>query len=261
MQVAITGAAHGIGAATARKLAEQGARIVAFDIEEPAVRVDEWIAVDMTDPAAIVAAASKVEGPFDALVNCAGLPPRPGLEVKILALNAFGLIAMTEALLPRLADGASIVSVASKAGARWRENIDQVKRLLALPGVDALSAFVEREEIDPVCAYDLSKEAVIAWSIGQVERFLERDLRINTVSPAAVETRILDDFVSAFGTRATTMMARTKRSGRPDDVAEVIAFLTGPQSYWIKGADVPVDGGSTALAAADALWLAAPMQS
>ena len=102
-------------------------------------------------------------------------------------------------------------------------------------------------------SYDLSKEAVIVWSIAQVEPLIARDIRINTVSPAAVETRILDDFVTAFGERATKMMARTRRSGRPEEVAEVVAFLAGPQSSWVKGVDMPVDGGTSALLSADAI--------
>ena len=255
MKVAMTGAAHGIGAATAAKLKAQGAHITGFDIAEPVSDVDRWIEVDMSDPDAILVAAGKVDGPFDVLVNCAGLPPRPDLEEKILAVNAFGLIMMTKALLPKLGPGASVVNVASKAGARWKENIAQVKALLALPGVEGLPTFIAEQEIDPVRAYDLSKEAVIAWSVGQVEPLIARDIRINTVSPAAVETRILDDFVNAFGERATAMMARTRRSGQPEEVAAVVAFLAGPQSSWVKGVDIPVDGGTTALLAADTLGL------
>lgn len=255
MRVAITGAAHGIGAATAAKLKGQGAHVVAFDIAEPASNVDRWIEVDLSVPDTVRAAVMKVDGPFDALVNCAGLPPRPGQEATVLAVNIFGLIAMTEAMVPKLADSASIVSVASKAGSRWRENIDQVKALLALPGIGALPKFIADEGIDAVRSYDLSKEAVIAWSVGQVETLIGKGKRINAVSPAAVETRILDDFVDAFGDRATKMMARTRRSGRPEEVAEVIAFLAGPQSGWIKGVDVPVDGGTTALLAADGFGL------
>lgn len=255
MRVAITGAAHGIGAAVAAKLAGEGAEITVFDIAEPAPSASLWIEVDLSNPVAAASAAALVEGPFDALINCAGLPPRPGGEATLLAVNTFGLIALTEAMLPKLVDGASIVSVSSKAGSRWRENIAQVKALLALPGIEALPAFIADQEIDPVRAYDLSKEAVIAWSVGRVEPLIARNLRINTVSPAAVETRILDDFVTAFGDRASAMMARTKRAGRPEEIAEVVAFLASPQSGWIKGADIPVDGGTTALAAADAFGL------
>ena len=88
-----------------------------------------------------------------------------------------------------------------------------------------------------------------------VETGIPIRVAINTVSPAAVETRILDDFVTAFGERATKMMTRTRRSGRPEEVAEVVAFLAGPQSSWVKGVDMAVDGGTSALLSADAIGL------
>jgi len=96
MKIALTGAATGIGAATAKALQLQGARITGFDIVE-ADAVSDFIRVDLGDLAQIensVRKASK-EGPYDALINCAGLPPRDGLAARILAVNFFGLRAFT----------------------------------------------------------------------------------------------------------------------------------------------------------------------
>lgn len=78
---------------------------------------------------------------------------------------------------------------------------------------------------------------------------------MNAVSPAAIETRILPDFLTAFGDRATKTMARVGRAGRADEVAELVAFLASPESGWIRGADIPVDGGTAALSLTDALGL------
>ena len=84
----------------------------------------------------------------------------------------------------------------------WRDNIEEVKALMALKGTTDLSDFVGRNGIDPVRAYNLSKEAVIALTMAETERLLRRDIRVNSVSPAAVSTGILDDFKKAFGDRA-----------------------------------------------------------
>lgn len=255
MRVVITGAATGIGLAAASRLKESGAEVVAIDIAEPKGPIDRWLRTDMSDPAEIDAAVASLDGTFDALINNAGLPPREGLSEKILAVNFLGLRGLTEGMLGKLAPGASIVSTASRAGARWRENIEQVKRLLALASRDEIGPFIAAEGIDHVRAYDLSKEAVIVWSMAQCERLIGLQMRANTVSPSAVATGILDDFKAAFGERAAQAIARAGRPGNAAEIAEVIAFLASPLSNWIKGTDVTVDGGMTAMASCDQMAL------
>ncbi len=257
MRVVITGAATGIGLATASQLKASGAEVVAIDIARPADGVDRWIETDLSDPAAIGDAVGALEGTYDALINNAGLPPRQGLSEKILAVNFFGLRRITEAMLAKLAPGASIVSTASRAGAMWRQNIDQVKRLMVLNDDSRVGGFIETEGIDHVRAYDLSKEAVIVWSMAQCERLIGRQMRINTVSPAAVSTGILDDFKAAFGERAAKAIARAGRPGHPEEIAAVICFLARPESAWLKGIDITVDGGMTAMAQCDQVNLSA----
>jgi len=254
MKIALTGAATGIGAATAAKFKAQGHHVTAFDIAEPAAHIDRWIPIDLGDPSSIAQAVAQADGPYDALINNAGLPPREGLQEKVLQVNYFGLTRFLNAMLDHLADGAAIVNTASKAGAKWRENLAQVKALRALDVAD-LPAFIASENIDYVRAYDLSKEALIVDTIAQTEAMIARGLRMNTVSPAAVTTDILKDFAAAFGDRMVKNVARVGRPGQAQEVAEVIAFLAAPESGWIKGQDIVIDGGMTALAVSGALDL------
>jgi len=254
MRAAMTGAATGIGAITAQKLKARGYEVVAFDISEPA-DVDQWVRVDMSDPDAIRQAAEQVSGPFDCLINNAGLPPRAGLEKTILAVNFIGLVQMTYALVPILVEGGSIVNTASRAGAAWRDNIDEVKALMALTGPADLDAFLESRRINHIRAYNLSKEAVIVWSMAQTERMIAARLRMNTVSPAAVSTGILGDFATAFGEKMARNVARVGRPGLPEEIADVIVFLASADSHWIKGSDLIIDGGMAALATTDQLGL------
>lgn len=254
MRAAMTGAATGIGAITAQKLKARGYEVVAFDISEPA-DVDQWVRVDMSDPDAIRQATAQVSGPFDCLINNAGLPPRAGLEKTILAVNFLGLVQMTNALVPMLVEGGSIVNTASRAGAAWRDNIDEVKALMALSGPADLDAFIESRRINHIRAYNLSKEAVIVWSMAQTERMIAARLRMNTVSPAAVSTGILGDFATAFGERMAVNIARVGRPGLPEEIANVIVFLASAESHWIKGSELTIDGGMAALATTDQLGL------
>lgn len=254
MRALITGAATGIGAETAARLKVQGFEVTAFDIAEPD-SADHWIKLDLSEPAQIAQAAQRLDGTYDCLINNAGLPPRPGLTRKLLAVNYFGLVQLTSAIEPHLKPGSAIVNTASRAGGAWRANIDQVKALMALSGAEALDSFIAAHQIDPVRAYDLSKEAIIVWGMANTARLLARDIRVNSVSPAAVSTAILDDFEAAFGARMTKNVARVGRPGTAAEIADVIMFLISAQSAWIKGQDITIDGGMSALAICDQLGL------
>lgn len=254
MHIALTGGASGIGAEVAQKLTAQGHHVTAFDISKPEADVHRWIEIDLSDPASIDHAVGRADGPFDALVNNAGLPPRAGLEEKILKVNFFGLRQVLHGMIPKLSPGASIVNVASRAGAQWRENLPEVKALLSCTWGD-VSAFVAERGIDHVRAYNLSKEAVIALTVAETEGLIARGFRANSVSPAAVSTGILEDFKSAFGERAAKNIARAGRPGLPEEIADVIVFLTSPGSAWIKGQDIVIDGGMGAMAMTDMLGL------
>ncbi len=254
MRAAITGAATGIGAATVKKLRAGGYEVVAFDIAEP-TNVDQWIRVDMSDPDSINAATAQIAGRFDCLINNAGLPPRPGSELAILSVNFLGLVQFTNSLIPMLNEGGAIVNTASRAGAAWRQNIEQVKALFALTDPAELGDIVEAHGIDHVRAYALSKEAVIAWGVAQTERMTTLNLRMNSVSPAAVSTGILEDFKTAFGEKTARNIARVGRPALPEEVADVIVFLVSGESHWLKGTDLTIDGGMSALATAEQLGL------
>jgi NAD(P)-dependent dehydrogenase (short-subunit alcohol dehydrogenase family) len=256
MRVALTGASTGIGAEIVVRMAEAGHQVVAFDIAEPTGRVDYWIKTDLGNPASIAAALEAAQGPFDALINNAGVPPKPQLEELVLQVNWFGLVAFLDGMLPKLAKGASIVSTASRAGAFWRDNLDQVKALMALDPED-LMAFVSQHNMDATRAYNLSKEAVIVMTMARTEEMIGRDLRMNCVSPAAVSTSILDDFVKAFGPRVAKNIERAGRPGTPREIADVICWLASPDSYWVKGQDISIDGGISAMVQSDMLGLPA----
>lgn len=239
----VTGAASGIGRAVARLLREGGCRITALDLNDPGEVADDWHAIDLDAPGEVLPVPPD---PIDAIVNAAGLPPRPGTEAKVLRVNFMALRRATLHFLPHVARGGAVVNVASKAGARWRENIAQVRRLMAQPDDARLEGFVSAEGIDPVRSYDLSKEAVIAWTKVMTGQLIDRGIRMNCVSPAAIDTPILPDFETAFGERARRGIELSRRAGRPEEVASVVAFLAGPASEWVRGCNVEVDGGLTA---------------
>ena len=132
-RILLTGGSSGIGEQCARKLLDQGAEVIVLDRNPCLVDGVEFHQVDMTDRDAVAAVvAGLVDGPFDALLNVAGLPPRDGNEALLYDVNFFALRHLTGLMMDRLADNAAIVNVASLAGSQWVQNIDQVKQLLSM---------------------------------------------------------------------------------------------------------------------------------
>lgn len=252
---AVTGVASGIGAQLARILKAQSHHVIGFDIRETHENVDRFIPLDLNDAGSIAAAAAAVDTPLDGLCNNAGLPPREGLEEAILQVNFLGTRAFTNAMLPHLRKGGAIVNMASRAGHGWRENVEQVRRLATLTRSDQLATFVRSENINATRCYNLTKEAMILWTVAEAEAMVGRGLRVNSVSPGGIATGIVGDFQKAFGAKMAKNVERAGRLGTPEEIAEITAFLLSPASNWIKGADIAADGGMGAFNQSDAMDL------
>lgn len=239
--VIVTGAASGIGAATARLVRGWGGRVLAVDRHEPAELVDGFFRADLSDRASIDAVAAALPAGAHGLANIAGLPPtRPAAEV--LRVNLVGLKHLTRQLVPKLAPGAAIVNLASLAGLDWPEAVSAIRAGEEL-GFDEVEAFCDRHGITGARAYVFAKEALIAWTIRQRWAWRDRGIRMNAVSPGPVDTPILPDFMASLGAKTVAVMAAMDRPGRPEEIAPAVGFLLSDASAWISGANLAVDGG------------------
>jgi NAD(P)-dependent dehydrogenase (short-subunit alcohol dehydrogenase family) len=244
-KIIVTGAASGIGAETARILKAQGATVIAIDIKEPKGSVDQYFKADFSDSDSIEAAVAMIHGGIDALCNIAGLPPTKDCGL-VLKVNFLGLRHFTELMITKLNDHASIVNMASLAGAGWPDGGDAIRSFLALRDFDAVEAFCDENGIEQGSgrSYVLTKETLVVWTMMNRWTWKNRGVRMNCISPGPVDTPILPDFFETFGERAKKDMKATGRSGRPEDIAPVVAFLCSDGSQWIRGANIPCDGGA-----------------
>ena len=241
----VTGVASGVGAAVAADLMTRGARVIGLDRADPTVDLAGFHRCDLTDPAQIDAAVAALAGPIDGLVNVAGVPGSLPVET-VAKVNYLALRRLTDALLPRLNDFGAVVNVASTAGANWRARADLVRSLIAVEGWDAGLRHFLGFGLDSVRAYDLSKEAVILYSMLVSSRERHRGVRVNTVSPGAVETPILSTFYDTMGADLLTRL-RTHAGGRdarPEEIAGPVAFLLSRDAQWVNGIDLIADGGA-----------------
>lgn len=243
-KIVVTGAASGIGAETAKTIKSQGAAVIGLDINEPQVDVDEYFRVDFRDPSSIETAVAVLPGGIDALVNVAGLPPTKD-RVDVIKVNFLGLRHFTELVIDKLNDGASIVNVASLAGLGWPQAAPQIKNLLALRNFNAVEELCKQNDVlqEGGRSYFYTKETLIVWTMMNRWAWRDRGIRMNCVSPGPVETPILPDFLETLGERAQEDAKVMDRPGLPTDIAPVIAFMCSDGSNWIRGANIPVDGG------------------
>ena len=240
--IVVTGAASGIGAETAKVIQQQGGKVIGVDINEPKENIDQFVKADLNDPASIKEAVKQIPDGINALCNIAGLPPTKA-PALVLNVNFIGLRDFTEQMIDKLADNASIVNLASLAGAGWPEAGDQIKGLLAIRDVDAIEEFCNTNEVVGARSYFLTKETLIVWTMMNRWTWRDRGIRMNCVSPGPVETPILQDFVETLGERVEEDMKVMDRPGRPEDIAPVCAFLCSDGSTWLRGVNIPADGG------------------
>src|SRR6185295_14223133 len=113
--ILITGVASGIGARTAELAGQLGADVIGVDMREPATLSGAFVKADISTKAAVEKLVAKLPDRFDALCNVAGLSGKSG-AAPTLAVNFYGLRALSEAMAPKIREGGAIVNVASIAG-------------------------------------------------------------------------------------------------------------------------------------------------
>lgn len=237
----VTGVSSGIGAETARVLRGQGARVLGVDLREPAIGVDDFHRADLADPAALHRLVAALPHGIDGLANIAGLPPTHP-PAAVLKVNLLAPRYLTRALVPKMNDGSAIVHLASAAGAGWPSAVSTIRESAHLDFAGA-EAFCLAHGIAGARSYFFSKEALVAWTIQNRWTWRTRGIRMNAVSPGPVDTPILADFTRTLGRDADQRKRDLDREGTPPDIAPVVAFLLSPASAWIRGVDLPVDGG------------------
>src|SRR6204780_5533463 len=243
----VTGASRGIGRATAAALAEAGARVlvhygrseqeaesVVAGIRSSGGRAEE-IQGDLGTPdgAALLAreVRSIVGGRLDVLVSNAGISKAATIKDhtvedfdNLFATNVRSQFFLVQQLLPVLGEGSNII-VISSIGAH---------AVVGNPGLDNPS----------VLAYASTKAALETLVRNWAAILGPRGIRVNAVAPGAIDTDMSNFTKTEAGREVTLGMQALKRIGKPEDVADVVAFLASDAARWITGASIPVDGGS-----------------
>ena len=245
--VVVTGGASGVGAALVSLLTELGAARVTVVDRKPPTGGTAYVQADLADPASVDAAASAVDGPVHALFNNAGVAATLPTPV-VMSVNYLGPRRLTERLIDRMPDGATITYTASIAGGQWPQRLAQIQELLDIEDWDDALKWIESERALITDAYSFSKECVQVHVMRSSKATAGRGVRTNSVCPGIIETPLIPDFEATMS-RPLLDWTATQGIGRfaqPHEIAAVLAFLGSDASSYLNGTNLIADAGFTA---------------
>jgi NAD(P)-dependent dehydrogenase (short-subunit alcohol dehydrogenase family) len=243
----VTGASRGIGGATALALAEAGAHVVVHysrSVQEAESLVAaiqakgghaSAISADLGTPDGAGFLAKQVRSivgdRLDVLVLNAGISKSARIADhtiedfdNLFATNVRGPFFLVQQLLPVLGEGSSIVAISSAAA----------RTVVGKPGIGNPS----------ILAYASTKGALESLVKNWAAILGPSGIRVNVVAPGVIDTDMSNFTKTEAGREVALGMQALKRLGKPEDVADVVAFVASDGARWITGATIPVDGGS-----------------
>ncbi|HJZ44549.1 MAG TPA: SDR family NAD(P)-dependent oxidoreductase [Hyphomicrobiaceae bacterium] len=239
----VTGAGAGIGRATARLFAAEGAHVYVTDVNGPAAETvageiaksgaaAQAIAADVSrgqDVTAMFRAVEKAHGRLDILVNNAGLNVRGDFRhlsdadwVRIREVNLDGVVRVAR-------DGFALLQ------ASGRGSLINVASIMAHRGLRQLTA------------YSATKGAITALTRGLAVEYAPYNIRVNAICPGFVETALTERALKNPGiAKALLESTPLRRFGQAEEIAKAALFLAGDDASYVTGAELAVDGGMSA---------------
>ncbi len=251
----VTGAASGMGEASARLMGEAGWELLLCDVNAERLASAakamgqgdaDQLAGDISAPDFGDRLVAALKGrKIGALIHCAGLSPTMASAERILEVNLAATMRLTDTVLPHMSEGACAVLFASSAAHQIGDRMD-----------DTIGAVVTPEAVaslEPLCqgnsgtAYSVAKRGVYLWTRYIAHEFGKRGARTASISPGIIATPMGNQEMEQQPVmKVLVEKSALPRPAKAEEVGAVAVFLCSPQASFITGTDILVDGGSLA---------------
>ncbi|AHH16474.1 putative reductase [Nocardia nova SH22a] len=247
--IAVTGSASGIGAAVAAHLEKEGHRVIGVDLRGADVTADLGTAEGRAHAIAEVTRIS--EGRLDGFLPFAGVAAatgRPG--GLVVSVNYFGAVELLEGLRPLLreSDAASVVLVSSNSTTTqpmWPVELAEA----CLAGEERRAREIAESfgDLGAIQAYPATKAALAWYARTKSAEYIGEGIRLNAIAPGIIDTPMTQegskDALTGEGMKQFLAMTPIGRAGRPEEIAELAAFLLSDKAGFFVGSVIFCDGG------------------
>jgi NAD(P)-dependent dehydrogenase (short-subunit alcohol dehydrogenase family) len=244
----ITGSGSGIGAATRAKLESQGHEVIGVDLRGAEIVAD--LGTPDGRASAVAAILERSGGTIDRMVLAAGIGGHASPGSLVVAINYFGLVELLDGCFEALQKGSAPAAIAMCSNsAKMLPMMEDSPAVAAMLDGDETRAITEIEKLaSGDLAYLASKNAVGKAVRRRAQRWGSAGVRLNAVAPGPVMTPLLQGGLDTPGTgdAIRALEIPVGRFGEPSEIAELIAYMLGPDAGFIHGSVFYIDGGCDA---------------
>lgn len=263
--VVITGSASGMAKAATEFLLDLGANVYALDLNEVTLPVKQSFKVNMGNKDEVDHVIEQLPDRIDNVFSCHAVAAWPDKAVQVATIDFVSQRYLAEKLLPRIPENGSVTFIASDGGYGWQKEWTKVSPILQTSSWEDAVAWLKQNEdyVEKHQSYVFSKQALVGYVKASVwePKYIDKKIRINSISPGDTKTGLSDDFANAAEQSAAKagvtvngaqaiedsyLSGWNGRVAKPEEMAYPLVFLGSNLASYISGQDLNISYGKDA---------------